>query len=102
MVSFEDKQVITRFARSGTYRRTARLSRTPVRARANIENYRGFQDQQVYWPVSLEHCLSVASGKATPEVSLAKLSDPAWQTNDPHFKTVLAEIAAWVDPAIKI
>jgi hypothetical protein len=72
------------------------------RARESIEKHRGSQDKQVQWPVSLEHCLGVTSGKATPEVSLAKLSEGGWQSNHPQFTTVVAEIAAWVDPAIKI
>jgi energy-coupling factor transporter ATP-binding protein EcfA2 len=72
------------------------------RARKKIEKHRGSTDRQVHWPVSLEHCLGITGGKATPEVSLAKLSDPGWQTNYPKFKTTLAEIAAWIDPSIKI
>jgi hypothetical protein len=56
----------------------------------------------VQWSVNLEHCLGITTGKVTPEVSLAKLSDAAWQTNYPQFKAVLADMASWIDPAIKI
>jgi hypothetical protein len=53
-------------------------------------------------PVDLEHCLGIIAGKATPDVALAKLSDPGWQASYPKFKGVLADIAAWIDPALKI
>jgi predicted ATPase len=78
------------------------ISPNTGRARANIEKHRGAHDKQVQWPVNLEHCLGVTNGKATPEVALAKLSNAAWQINHPQFKTVIADIAAWIDPAIQI
>jgi predicted ATP-dependent endonuclease of OLD family len=52
-------------------------------ARTRIEKHRGAMDIQVKWPVNLEHCLGVSNGKATPEVSFAKLADPAWQSKHP-------------------
>jgi hypothetical protein len=71
-------------------------------AREKIEKHRGANDKQVQWPVSLESCLGVTSGKATPEISLMKLSEDDWHTKYPEFKSVLAEIAAWIDPAISV
>ena len=62
----------------------------------------GKEDKQIEWPVHLESCLSVTAGKATPEVCLAKLSDAAWESNHPQFRAVLADVAEWIDPTLKI
>jgi ABC-type cobalamin transport system ATPase subunit len=75
---------------------------TTERDRKKIETHCGAADTQVQWPVDLEHCLGVTAGKATPEVTLGKLSDHKWQTSHPDFKAVLAKIATWIDPALKI
>jgi hypothetical protein len=72
------------------------------KARKKIEKHRGGADLQVMWPVDLETCFGIASGKATPEVVMGRLSDDAWAVNHPEFKTTLATVAAWIDPAIKI
>jgi ABC-type cobalamin transport system ATPase subunit len=72
------------------------------KARKSIEQHRSSEDKQVQWPVRLESCLGVTAGKATPEVSIARLSQTAWRGNHPQFKTVLAEIAEWIDPTLKI
>jgi predicted ATP-dependent endonuclease of OLD family len=72
------------------------------KARNCIEQHRGNEDKQVQWPVHLENCVGIAAGKATPEVCLAKLSDAAWATNHPQFKAVLADMAEWIDPTLKI
>jgi hypothetical protein len=72
------------------------------KARKSIEQHRGNEDKQIQWPVGLESCLGVTAGKATPEICLAKLSDAAWETNHSQFKAVVAEMAEWIDPALKI
>lgn len=72
------------------------------KVRNNIEKHRGEADLQLMWPGDLETCFGVATGKATPEVVMGKLSDDAWAANHPEFKTTLASVAAWIDPAIKI
>jgi len=73
-----------------------------VKARTSIEQHRGKEDMQVQWPTCLESCLGVTAGKATPEVCLSKLSDAAWESNHAQFKAVLADVAEWIDPALKI
>ncbi|MBZ9675653.1 hypothetical protein [Mesorhizobium sp. ES1-1] len=59
-------------------------------------------DLILMWPGDLERCFGVMTGKATPEVVLNKLCDPAWQTAHPDFKKILADLAAWIDPNIAI
>lgn len=72
------------------------------KARTRIEKFRTPTDKQFMWPVDLETCFGVKTGKATPEVVFASLSDPGWQTSYPEFKRTLADIAAWIDPGIRI
>jgi len=72
------------------------------KVRAKIELHRGKQDKQVQWPIHLEHCLGLAAGKATPEISVRKLSDADWGSSYPQFKSVLTEMAEWIDPALRI
>ena len=72
------------------------------KARKSIEQHRSSEDKQIQWPVDLESCLGVSVGKATPEVCMARLAHTAWGGNHPQFKSVLTEIAAWIDPVLKI
>jgi len=72
------------------------------KARNRIQQHLGNEDRQVHWPVDLENCLGITSGKATPAVSLAKISDAAWESNYPKFKSILKELAEWIDPTLKI
>jgi predicted ATP-dependent endonuclease of OLD family len=72
------------------------------KARNRIQQHLGDEDRQVHWPVDLENCLGVTSGKATPAVSLAKISDAAWEINYPKFKAVLKDLAEWIDPTLNI
>lgn len=73
-----------------------------LKARQKIDQHKGVADLQIMWPGDLERCFGLTTGKATPEVVLTKLSEPAWEATHPKFKSVLAGIAAWIDPAIKI
>jgi ABC-type cobalamin transport system ATPase subunit len=71
------------------------------KVRERIEQHRGSGDKQLQWAINLEHCLGVDNGKATPEVSLLKLSQPEWQANHPQFNSALAAMALWIDPALE-
>jgi ABC-type thiamine transport system ATPase subunit len=73
-----------------------------VKQRALIENYRQNGDLQCQWPVHLESCLAVTAGKANPEVTLEKLTNPDWKADHPQFLSTLATIATWIDPEIKL
>jgi ABC-type thiamine transport system ATPase subunit len=67
-----------------------------LRARENIERHITKADKQVQWPIDLEHCLKVQNGKATPEISLAKLSEASWQAQYPEFNATLSDISTWI------
>lgn len=72
------------------------------KVRKKIAGHVGADDVQMMWPGDLEKCFGITTGKATPEVVLAKLSDSVWQTAHPEFKKMLDGIAAWIDPSITI
>jgi ABC-type sulfate/molybdate transport systems ATPase subunit len=71
------------------------------RARNSIERHRGAHDKQIQWPVDLEDCLGLVSGKAVPEICQAKLSDPEWASNHPQFSSALSDVAQWIDPTLR-
>ena len=73
-----------------------------LKARQKIVKHKQASDLMLMWPGDLERCFGVATAKATPDVVLAKLSDPAWQTAHPEFKKALSDIAEWIDPSISI
>ncbi len=73
-----------------------------LKARQKVQKHQSATDLMLMWPGDLERCLGVMAGKATPEVVLDKLSDPAWQTAHPDFKKILADLAAWMDPTIAL
>ncbi|UVK36836.1 AAA family ATPase [Mesorhizobium sp. AR10] len=72
------------------------------KARAAIERCRTVSDLQAMWPVDLEQSLGVTEGKATPEITTVLLGSTAWQTDHPHFKSVIASLAAWIDPSVRV
>ena len=67
--------------------------------RGLIEAYRGEGDLQVQWPVNLESCLNITSGKAKPEVIMEKLDIDTWENDHPVFLETLTTIATWIDPS---
>ena len=73
-----------------------------VKARQKIDKHLGASDLSLMWPGDLERCLGHTTGKMTPEIVFAKLSDPAWETSHPDYKTILAGVATWIDPTIII
>jgi hypothetical protein len=60
---------------------------------------RGNGDLSVEWPGDLERSLNVSSGKATPEVSLGRLSDANWKANYSDFSGAVEKIAEWITTA---
>lgn len=73
-----------------------------LKVRQKIDKHRGADDLSLMWPGDLERCFGHTTGKMTPEIVFSKLADPAWQTSHPGYKTILAGVATWIDPAIKI
>jgi ABC-type cobalamin transport system ATPase subunit len=54
------------------------------------------EDTLVEWPGDLERSLDVTNGKATPEVSTQKLSDPNWEAAYPGFSESVQKVAGWI------
>jgi predicted ATPase len=73
-----------------------------LKAQKKIEKHRGDADLMLTWPGDLERCFGHTTGKMTPEIVVSKLADPAWQASHPQYKSVLAGVAAWIDPTITI
>jgi hypothetical protein len=71
-----------------------------ARVRSAMEALRQEGDLQVEWPGDLERSLRISSGKATPETSLQRLSDPAWDKSYPDFAGAVAEVAAWIEKPV--
>jgi hypothetical protein len=65
-------------------------------ARQALNDLRKDHDDLVEWPGNLEQSLNVAEGKATPEISIQKMSDPNWEATFPKFSLVVAKVANWL------
>lgn len=78
---------------------TGEIKPATQQARDALDRLKDDPDMQIQWTIDLEHCLSVIEGKAAPEVVAEILASPQWQANHPEFKSTLAAIAAWIDPA---
>ena len=75
-----------------------RIKPASMIVRSKIESFRTGSDLQSQWPVDLENCFAVSSGKATPDVLIEKLSCSNWATKYPEFDAVLRQLVEWIDP----
>lgn len=71
--------------------------------RKKIEALRTKTDIQVQWPGKLETCLGIAPpDKAHPELTEPLIAHKDWRTNHRDYYSTVADIAAWIDPGLKI
>ena len=64
--------------------------------RNKIDTFRTASDLSAIWPVDLEHCLGVLSGKAKAEIVSERLACTDWKANYPYFVATLDELAQWI------